>query len=92
MKNIFDNRWFCFGMSLACAWFMYQDFSEHSKINILNLLYFICFTFLALYRKKPTIQSSGSQTNNLHITTNKKDFLTDINEEQELKLTKTFKK
>jgi len=98
MKTIFDNRLFCISMSLVCAWFMYQDFNQHSTINILNLLYFSGFTFLSFCKKSTqkaysTVDnheknSVGDKSINIENTKITQQF----NEDKELQLTKTFKK
>lgn len=91
MNSILYNRYFCGAMSMFCAWFMYQDLSASNKINILNLFYFICFTFLALYKKKQNTKMN-QEYSTPQLGEIKKDIISEITEEKELQLTKTFKK
>ncbi len=58
MKSPFENRWFCAFFSLICAWFLFTDYSDNEKINIVNLMFFICSTYLALVKKKDNLSLS----------------------------------
>lgn len=89
MKSIFENRLFCTIMSLACAWFMYQDLIEYSKINILNLIYLVGFTFLTFHKNKKVATTTENHFTNTK-TSEKKSL--ELNPEDELQLTNTFKK
>lgn len=97
MKTIFDNRLFCISMSLVCAWFIYQDFSQHSTINILNLLYFSGFTFLSFCKKSTqkeySILNNHEKNSALDTSINIENtkITQQFNEDKELQLTKIFK-
>lgn len=52
MKSPYENRYFCAIIALACAWFMFTDYRDNQKINIINLTMFICTSYLALHKKK----------------------------------------
>lgn len=58
MKSPYENRWFCAFIALSCAWFMFTDYRDNEKINIINLMFFICTTYLALSKKKDNLKLS----------------------------------
>jgi len=92
MKNPYESRLFCGFVSVACAWFIYTDFRDNHKINILNLIMFLCTTYLALHKKKIKIQEDDLLKKKETISIEKNTDISDFDEEKELKLNKIFKK
>lgn len=92
MKSPYENRLFCGVVSLACSWFIYTDFRDNHKINILNLIMFLCTTYLALYKKKIDAETTILPENKKTISLDKKTDISEFDEEKELQLSKTFRK
>lgn len=92
MKSPYESRLFCSFVSLACAWFIYTDFRDNHKINILNLIMFLCTTYLALDKKKIEINQTSLNEKNKNTILEKKTDMTEFDEEKELQLSKTFRK
>ena len=86
MKSPYESRIFCSLVSMACMWFLYTDFRDNNKINILNLIMFLCTTYLAFNKR----QKIHNLQKNFNSSVKKK--LDIIDEDKELQLTKTFKK
>ena len=86
MKSPYESRLFCSIISLACAWFLFVDFRDNQKINFLNLIMFICTTYLALHKKKKSIEELKTEIKPVE----KKEI--SIDEDKDLQLTQIFKK
>ena len=86
MKSPYESRLFCSIISLAYAWFLFVDFRDNQKINFLNLIMFICTTYLALHKKKKSIEELKTEIKPV----DKKEI--SLDEDKDLQLTHIFKK
>lgn len=97
MKSPYKNRWFCAVFSVVLTYFLIEGWNTNHKINILNLMLFICTTFLALHPNKGTSDKfapEDKEKKNLcsSILEETPLDLQSIQDNADLKLTDTFKK
>lgn len=92
MKSPYESRFFCSVVSLACTWFIYTDFRDNHKINILNLIFFLCTTYLALHKKKTAENQTSFYNTKNNCSIEKQTDINEFDEEKELQLSRTFKK
>lgn len=91
MKSPYESRLFCTLVSTMCVWFIYKDWTESHKLYFMNLIIFLCTTYLALHKKKTT-EVSESTCIKTEDSSEKKTSLEEFNTHKELQLTQTFKK